>query len=198
MRKISVVTLILFLLLLLVFLSITILLFSTNNTLVQPITKLLNINSATQNVSTPVNNTAKRGYLETSSDSVLYQFPALLLENPVKDDLGYSVTISAFDDQDQTYTMRLSPESLSLPFGTCSFENDGIIDGSVSFTLTQVPALAERLQKGDEILIRLVYPLDTTGELIQYAEEKAIQIDAIQNKTYARPIYPNALCVKNS
>ena len=198
MRKISVVTLILFLLLLFLFLSITVLLLSTNNTLVQPITKLLNINSATQNVSTPVNNTAKRGYLETSSDSVLYQFPALLLENPVKDDLGYSVTISAFDDQDQTYTMRLSPESISLPFGTCSYENDGIIDGSVTFTLTQVPALAERLQKGDEILIRLVYPLDTTGEVIQYAEEKAIQIDAIQNKTYARPIYPNALCVKNS
>lgn len=198
MRKISVVTLILLLLLLLVFLSITILLFSTNNTLVQPITQLLSINSATQNVSTPVNNTAKRGYLETSSDSVLYQFPAVLLENPKKDELGYSVMISAFEDVDQTYTMRLSPDSISLPFGTCSFETDGIIDGSVTFTPTQVPALAELLQKGDEILIRLTYPLDTTGDIVRYAEEKAIQIDAIQNKTYARPIYPNALCVKNS
>lgn len=198
MRKISVVTLILFVLLLLVFLSITVLLLSTNNTIVQPITKLFNNKGAIQNVSTPVNNTAKRGYLETSSDSVLYQFPAVLLENPIKDDLGYSVTISAFDDQNQTYTMRLSPESSSIPFGTCAFENDGIVDGSVTWSPTDVPILSTRLQKGDQVLIRLTYPLDTNGDVTRYAEEKAIQIEAVQNKSYARPIYPNALCLKNS
>lgn len=135
-----------------------------------------------------------RGWKQEGTNIIFYQFPAIVLEAVRIENDVYKLKISPFNSLTEEFDLNLGLETSTIPFGTCTFNEQGELTGSASWTNQPVTNVIKELSVGDNILIRLTYPTDPIGEQIEYTTQLKNQINQIENKENPNYLFPSSVC----
>lgn len=175
-------TLILFVLVLLVITGIVFLTYQTQTT------STFESPEDTQTIST------KRGWKQTGTTSVFYQFPAVVLSNVRLEDDMYKIKISPFNSIKEEFDLHIGLATSTIAFGNCSFDETGQLTGPASWTNQSVKQVIKNISQGNTILIRLTYPTDPIGDQIEYTIELKKRIDSIEQGENLDFLFASSFC----